>query len=41
MCIQCLGHFSPVTPWPLSFLCSLPLPTYPLTTRQKLFYPYL
>jgi hypothetical protein len=30
MCIQCLGHFSPLPPLPLS-------PPHPLDTQQKLF----
>jgi hypothetical protein len=32
---------SPPFPNPLPFLCPLPLPPYSLTTRQKLFCPYL
>jgi hypothetical protein len=34
MCIQCLGHFSPLPLPP-------PSPPYTLATRQKLFCPYL
>jgi hypothetical protein len=38
MCIQCLGHFSPLLPTP--YLIP-PYPPLPLTTEQKLFCPYL
>jgi hypothetical protein len=39
MCIQCLGHFSPLPPAPT--LTPLPYLPLPLTTQQKLFCPYL
>jgi hypothetical protein len=34
MCIQCLGHFSPLPP-------ALTFNPQPLATREKLFCPYL
>jgi hypothetical protein len=42
MCIQCLGHFSPLPP-PPPLLPTLPppCPPNPLDTWQKLFCPYL
>jgi hypothetical protein len=41
MCIQCLGHFSPLPPPPpLTSPNSLP-PPHPLATWQRLFCPYL
>jgi hypothetical protein len=42
MCIQCLGHFSPLPP-PPPLPPTLPpsSPLHPLNTRQKLFCPYL
>jgi hypothetical protein len=43
VCIQSLGHFSPLpSPPPLRrSLCSLPYLPLPLATREKLFCPYL
>jgi hypothetical protein len=42
MCIQGLGHFFPLTPPPpLPPTLPPPSPPHPLTTRQKLFCPYL
>jgi hypothetical protein len=41
MCIQCLGHFSPLPAPPSLPCCSLHLPPYPLATQQKLFCPDL
>jgi hypothetical protein len=41
MFIQCLGHFFPLPPTPSLTLLPLPLPSYTLATRQKLFCPYL
>jgi hypothetical protein len=41
MCIQCLGHFSLLTPAPSLIPLPPPSPPQPLATRQKLFYPYL
>jgi hypothetical protein len=41
MCIQGLGHFSPLPPPPpLSPTPPLPSPHYPLNTQQKLFCSY-
>jgi hypothetical protein len=39
MCIQGLGHFSPL-PHPLPYHPPRPLPLPPLNTQQKLFCPY-
>jgi hypothetical protein len=42
MCIQGLGHFSPLpTPPPLPPTPPAPSHPYPLNTQQKLFCPYL
>jgi hypothetical protein len=41
MCIQGLGHFSPLPPSPpLPPTLSPPSPPDPLNTQQKLFCPY-
>jgi hypothetical protein len=41
MCIQGLGHFSPLPPHPpLPPTPPPPSPPYPLNTQQKLFCPY-
>jgi hypothetical protein len=40
MCIQCLGHFSPIPPHP-SYPPPPPSTPYSLATWEKLFCPYL